>query len=152
MVRVAAPQPTAEKWELYDRYQHQWHDGQQAGDPVNFITFLYRSPVETLEFEYRNADGKLLGAGICDRCPNALSSVYFYFDPAEHRRSPGTFSALYELAWARQNQIHHWYAGYWVQGCAAMEYKSRFQPAEFLGTDGLWRPTADAAPSDDPSP
>jgi arginine-tRNA-protein transferase len=149
VVTVNIPAPSVEKYELYDSYQRQWHDGKQAGDPMGFLTFLYQSPVHTLEFEYRDPTsgtedeltrgGKLLGVGICDLTPRALSSVYFYFDPSAARRSLGTFSVLYELAWAREHKLLHWYAGYWVKGCATMDYKARFQPAELLGTDGVWR-------------
>jgi arginine-tRNA-protein transferase len=142
-VRVAAPQVTAEKWRLYERYQREWHDGQQAGDPIAFINFLYQSPVETAEFEYRDNAGKLLGCGICDVSRKSVSSVYFYFDPAESKRSLGTFSALYEILWAHEMKIPYWYAGYWIEGCGRMEYKSRFRPCEVLSTDGVWREMPD---------
>jgi leucyl-tRNA---protein transferase len=138
-VRAGRPEPSAEKWQLYERYQKQWHDGVQGGDPISFIEFLYQSPVETMEFEYRDGAGRLVGAGICDVSPKSISSVYFYFDPAERKRSLGTFSALYEMLWARELAIPYWYAGYWVDGCATMSYKSRFHPAEILCTDGHWR-------------
>ena len=138
-VRVAMPAPTAEKWELYDRYQREWHDGKQAGDILGFVSFLYRSPVETVEFEYRDGAEKLLGVGLCDVSTKSVSSVYFYFDPAEAGRSLGTFSALYEMLWAREMKIPYWYAGYWISGCGTMEYKARFRPCEALGTDGEWR-------------
>ncbi|HEY7117030.1 MAG TPA: arginyl-tRNA--protein transferase, partial [Tepidisphaeraceae bacterium] len=67
------------------------------------------------------------------------SSVYFYFDPAEARRRPGTFSALWEIEFARSRGIPYYYLGYWVAGCGAMEYKASFGPHEVLGTDGVWR-------------
>jgi leucyl-tRNA---protein transferase len=140
-VRIGQPKPSAEKWLLYESYQRQWHSKEDAGaeNPLHFVEFLYDSPVETAEFEYRNRQGKLLGVGICDLCEKSLSSVYFYFDPAERVRSLGTFSAVYEILWAREMKIPYWYAGYWIEGCGAMAYKSRFRPAELLGTDGQWR-------------
>jgi arginine-tRNA-protein transferase len=138
-VRVGRPEPTAEKWELYDRYQREWHDGKQAGDILGFISFLYRSPVETVEFEYRDTAEKLMGVGLCDVSAKSVSSVYFYFDPAQSGRSLGTFSALYEMLWARNMKIPYWYAGYWISGCRTMEYKARFRPCEILDTDGEWR-------------
>jgi len=102
--------------------------------------FLYESPVETIECCYRDAGGRLLAVGICDVCSRSLSSVYFYFDPDEKRRGLGTYGALYEIELARRTGIPWYYLGYWVQGCGAMEYKSRFRPYELLGTDGVWRP------------
>jgi arginyl-tRNA--protein-N-Asp/Glu arginylyltransferase len=151
VAHVAPPEPTREKWEMYDQYQREWHKKpeSQRDDIASFIMFLYQSPVETVEFEYRDRWGKLLGVGICDVCPQSISSVYFYFDPREAWRSLGTFSALYEIEWAKQMKLPYWYAGYWVQGCAKMEYKSRFGPAEILGTDGVWRAMEQAADVED---
>ena len=140
VLQVGRPEATREKWELYEHYQRDWH-----GKPVSetdlagFVTFLYRSPVETLEFEYRDKWGKLLGVGICDLCPRSLSSVYFYFDPREAWQSLGTYSAMREIAWAREQGLEHWYAGYWIKTCGTMAYKSRFRPCEVLQTDGRWR-------------
>ncbi len=155
IVRVAAPEATREKWELYERYQKEWHHKKpsEAEDVLGFVTFLYRSPVDSLEFEYRDKWGRLLGVGITDVCPQSLSSVYFYFDPREAALSLGTFSALYEIQWARQMKMKYWYAGYWIEGCESMSYKSRFGPAETLGTDGIWRPLELAPePNSDPHP
>jgi arginine-tRNA-protein transferase len=141
-VRIAPAQPSGEKWHLYQRYQTQWHEKstvESQEDVLDFIRFLYDSPVETAEFEYRDPTGVLLGVGLCDVSPQSISSVYFYFDPAQADRSLGTFSALYEMLWAREMKIPYWYAGYWIAGCQAMAYKNRFHPHELLGTDGVWR-------------
>ena len=43
-------------------------------------------------------------------------------------------------------KMKYWYAGYWIKNCESMSYKSRFGPAESLGTDGLWRPFEDSTP------
>jgi leucyl-tRNA---protein transferase len=139
LVSVESPQPTAEKHALYAAYQTQWHAGQQSADFASFAAFLYSSPVDTREFLYRTSDGRLLGVGICDLSAASLSSVYFYFDTAAAGRSLGTFSALYEIAYARTHDIPYWYAGFHVAGCPSMSYKSRFRPHELLGTDGTWR-------------
>ncbi len=140
-VRVGTPEPTSEKWELYERYQRQWHQKPPAAadGAAEFLAFLYRSPVESVEFEYRDRWGALLGVGIGDLCPESLSSVYFYFDPRAARRSLGTFSALYEIQWARAMGLRFWYAGYWIKDCGAMAYKARFGPCQRLDTDGVWR-------------
>ena len=150
-VSSAPPEATAEKFELYRRYTTVWHgkadggpaDGADAGADegrASFESFLYDSPVDTLEFCYRDAAGRLLAVGICDASSRALSSVYFYFDPAEARRGLGTFGALYEIDAARRLGMSHYYLGYWVAGCGAMRYKASFRPCEVLDTDGVWRP------------
>jgi leucyl-tRNA---protein transferase len=146
VVSTRDPEATSEKWDLYDRYQRQWHHHRAADaeEVLEFVAFLYRSPVPCVEFEYRDPWGTLLGVGLCDLCPASLSSVYFYFDPRHARRCLGTFSALYEIQWARAQNLRHWYAGYWIEHCPAMSYKSRFRPCEALGTDGHWRALHDS--------
>jgi arginine-tRNA-protein transferase len=145
-VGVDLPAATEEKFELYRRYTSQWHgkspaeDGEGAdGGWETFESFLYDSPVDTVEFCYRDPAGRLLAVGICDICPDSLSSVYFYFDPAAAQRSLGTFGAVYEIGFARDQRIPSYYLGYWVSGCAAMQYKANFRPCEILHPDGVWR-------------
>jgi arginine-tRNA-protein transferase len=140
-VTVASPEATDETFDLYRRYVQQWHGRQAEEDSRSaFEEFLYQSPVESLEFKYREESGNLIAVGICDVSRRALSSVYFYFDPQESRRSLGTFGALYELEFARAKQIEYYYLGYWIEGCDTMHYKVRFRPYELLGNDGNWLP------------
>ena len=144
-VTAGEPIPTEEKYDLYRRYATQWHGKADDADDDgwdSFESFLYDSPVKTIEFCYRDTAGRLVAVGICDVCPQSLSSVYFYHDPAESRRGLGTFGALYEIEAARAAGVPHYYLGYWISGCGAMEYKSSFRPCEVLGPDGAWRPLA----------
>ena len=141
-VTSGPPEVTEEKFALYRRYASEWHgkadDGEEGWD--TFESFLYDSPVETTEFCYRDAAGRLVAVGICDACPSSLSSVYFYHDPAESRRGLGTFGALYEIEFARRAGVPHYYLGYWIAGCGTMAYKANFGPCEVLDADGVWRP------------
>jgi leucyl-tRNA---protein transferase len=139
VVSIDPPEPTEEKHALYEKYRRHWHAAVEDGDWQGFKSFLYDSPVETMEVCYRDAAGNLVGVGICDVCAESLSSVYFYFDPDQAKRNLGTFSAMWEIDWARRKSIPHYYLGYWVKGCGAMEYKANFRPFELLGTDGVWR-------------
>lgn len=136
-VTVGHPRPTEEKYALYRRYIAHCHDGTGI-DYENYIEFLYTSPVETREFLYRDGDGKLLGVGICDVCPASISTVYFYRDPDEPKRSLGVFSALWEIDYARRQSIPHYYLGFWIQGSRKMMYKADFQPHQVLDCDGQW--------------
>jgi arginyl-tRNA--protein-N-Asp/Glu arginylyltransferase len=134
------PAISAEKFALYEKYLRQWHGRKDVEGESAFEAFLYDSPLQsTIEFDYRDASGRLLAIGICDRCPAALSSVYFYFDPEQRARGLGTLGALRELAFAHENGIPYYYLGYWVKGCGAMEYKRNFRPNEILQSDGVWR-------------
>lgn len=139
IVAHGQPKFTPEKAELYDRYQRQWHGSEKPEPAARLQDFLYTSPVETIEFSYRDAGGNLLAVGICDVCARSLSSVYFFFDPAHRARSLGVFGAMTELAYARRLGIPYYYLGYWIQGCATMQYKSLYRPCEILGPDGSWR-------------
>ena len=134
------PAYSEEKFELYRRYVVGWHHREEVEGPAAFASFLYDSPLETtIEFEYRENNSRLLAVGICDVCPSTLSSVYVYFDPAEARRGLGTFAALHEIDFARRHRLAYYYLGYWVEGCASMEYKRNFAPNEILHPDGIWR-------------
>jgi arginine-tRNA-protein transferase len=134
------PTLTDEKHDLYVRYLAARHDGKMSADRQELEDFLYRSPTDTLEVCYRDPTGRLLGAGLCDLTPVALSSVYFFFDPDEVRRGLGIFSALVEIDLAGRLGLAWYYPGFWVRSCPKMAYKTAFRPCELLGTDGQWRP------------
>jgi arginine-tRNA-protein transferase len=137
VISIALSQATAEKLDLYSRYVRLWHRGEEPS-PESFAEFLYESPVPTIEFTYRDGSGRLLAVGLCDLCPQALSSVYFYFDPIERRRGLGTFGAMREIAYAAEAGIPDYYLGFWIEGCPSMHYKAEFAPNEVLEADGLW--------------
>jgi arginyl-tRNA--protein-N-Asp/Glu arginylyltransferase len=44
------------------------------------------------------------------------------------------------IAAARERRLPYVYLGYYVEGCASLEYKARFRPNEVLQSDGIWRP------------
>jgi arginine-tRNA-protein transferase len=141
LITESEPELTDEKFDLYRRYMIGWHGREpaKADDRESLKMFLYQSPVDTIEFCYRTPDNRLVGVGITDICDQSLSSVYFYFDPAESRRSLGTFSAMHEIACCRRMNIPFYYLGFWISGCPTMSYKSHFRPAEVLSADGIWR-------------
>lgn len=143
-VRIGRPECTDEKWRVYTAYLRDQHDGTMDDGREAFRAFLYDSPTSTIEMTYW-IDGRFVAAGIVDDCRDALSSVYFYFDPAWARRSLGVFGALCEIRECRRRDKAFWYVGYYVRDCRRMNYKAQFQPCEFLGPDGVWRPTT---PSD----
>lgn len=124
---------------LFSLHQQDWHERAPEDVVSELDSLLEASPVDTLIFRYRDAQGRLLAAGICDVCSVSLSSVYFFFDPAEAARSLGTYGAIYEIEFARRFRIPYYYLGYWVEQCGAMSYKARYRPHELLGTDGQWR-------------
>lgn len=139
-VSVGPPRLTDEKADLYARYLTQRHGRpEDEASPESLESFLYDSPVDALEMEYRDANGHLLAVGLCDVSESGLSSVYFYFDPLFARLGLGTYGALFEIDFARQNKVPYFYIGYWVPDCPTMKYKSTFRPYETLDLDGVWR-------------
>lgn len=137
-VAVGPPAATDEKWRMYNAYRRVQHDDTESEDRAGFEECFYRSPTMTLEMTY-SIDGRLAAVGIVDATPDALSSVYFYFDPAHGRRSLGVFSALCEMEECRRRGLAYWYIGYYVRECQQMNYKAQYRPHELLGPDGEWR-------------
>jgi len=137
-VEIGTPVCTDEKWRIFVRYLRHQHDGTMSEDREAFERFLYGSPTRTLEMVYR-LGRRIVGVGLVDVCPSALSSVYFFFEPKEARRSLGVFGALREIDECRNRGPPYWYAGFFVRDCTRMNYKAAFRPFELLGSDGQWR-------------
>ncbi|MBN2372012.1 MAG: arginyltransferase [Vicinamibacteria bacterium] len=137
-VAVSAPCPSIEKHRLFQRYLDSRHDGPMTGAIEEYVEFLCMTAVQSLEIEYR-LGGRLLGVGVVDREPEALSAVYFYYDPEASSRSLGVFNILTCLDLCRGFEIAHLYLGYYVRGARKMEYKACYRPHEILNTDFLWK-------------
>lgn len=143
-LEIGPPRADRQRFVVYCAYQHHVHGGRMAMAEAHFEHFWNGpSPIETLEFSYWLGT-RLVGAGLVDVAERCLSSVYFFYDPALSKRSPGVYSALCEIEECRRRQLPYWYAGYWIAGCAKMEYKSSFRPYELLGADSVWRGPRDA--------
>jgi arginine-tRNA-protein transferase len=94
--------------------------------------------------ELRDGADRLLGACLTDRLADGLSAVYSFYEPAEERRSLGTYTVLWLVERARALGLPYVYLGYWVPESRKMAYKARFRPSEVL-TGGIWRLLEDAA-------
>ncbi|MDZ7641706.1 MAG: arginyltransferase [Desulfurivibrio sp.] len=99
--------------------------------------FFFSSITETYEISYF-LQGRLLGLAVVDLTPAALNAVYFYFDPDQAPRSPGTMNILYLVELGRRLGCEFLYLGYWIEEVAAMSYKARFKPHQLL-LDGVWQ-------------
>jgi arginyl-tRNA--protein-N-Asp/Glu arginylyltransferase len=139
VVTTGEPEATREKHAVYRRYLDRRHQGgEMTGSWREFCDFLYEAPPFARETVYR-VEGRLLGAGIVDVEPEAMSAVYFYFDPDLGRRAPGTLNVLWLLEECRRLSIPWLYLGYHVAGSRTMAYKAAYRPHEVLGSDGRWR-------------
>jgi len=77
-------------------------------------------------------DGELVGVDLIDILDDGISSIYFYYDPDYLNLSLGTYSLLYQVELAKVLELPWIYLGYWVDGCKAFAYKTKFEPQEIL--------------------
>ena len=132
---------TAEQYSLFRRYQ----SGRHASSKMAAMTFAdYRgmvdeTPVSSFVLEVRDGSGRLLAACLTDWLEDGLSAVYSFFDPAESRRSLGTFMILRLIDIARTAELDVVYLGYWISGSGTMDYKQRLPAVEQL-IDAQWAP------------
>jgi arginyl-tRNA--protein-N-Asp/Glu arginylyltransferase len=75
---------------------------------------------------------QLLAVGLCDVTARAWSAIYFFYDPAIARLSPGVGNVMTCVALAGERSLEHVYLGYRVLGCPSMRYKEAFRPHELL--------------------
>lgn len=145
-VVVQAPTVTAEHIRLYNAYHADMH--QRRGWPrhtINPAAYVQQYLGASWDFAYEflyYAHGRLLGVGLADITPTALSSVYFFHDPAWRPHAPGVFSVLQQLAYAQRQGLQYHYLGYWIADCPSMAYKAQYRPHELLA----WYPPDDIAP------
>src|SRR5262245_30118844 len=141
---IGEPEVTVEKLRLYDRF-HEFQADEKGWpehgpkSPREYAESFLDNPFPTEEWCYY-IGGRLVGVGYADALPDAISAIYFFYDPAERGRSLGTFNVLSVIDAAAARGVPHVYLGYYVEGCQSLEYKARFRPNEVLGRDGRWRP------------
>ena len=105
--------------------------------PLDYYSgFFLNHITNTVEFRYR-VGTKLVGVAIVDLSPAWLNVVFFYFDPEEAKRSPGTFNILYLIYFCKQKKIRFIYLGYWIKALKAMSYKGQFKP-HYIYCDNNW--------------
>ena len=134
---------TTDHVELYNRYQLFMH--RERGWPLIQTTpssyqdgFLSGAAHLGRQWLYFDRD-RLVGVALMDLSPGAISLVYFFYDPDWRTSSPGTYSILNQILYARSEGLDHAYLGYRVEDCPSLNYKSRFRPNEVL-TAGRWAP------------
>lgn len=127
-------------YDLYHAYQTEtkgWPE-HPAKDAASYSQSFVDNPIPTEEWCYY-LDKQLVGVGYVDCLPQGLSAIYFFYDPALRKRSPGTWNILSLLAQCAARRLPHLYLGYYVAGSRSMVYKSLFVPNQILGPDGIWR-------------
>ncbi|QDT63401.1 arginyltransferase [Calycomorphotria hydatis] len=159
---VRTPTLTSSHLWVYDAYHRDMserrHWKYDPTTPEDYArSFLSGEFAFAREFLYFRHD-QLIGVGLVDVLPHAMSSIYFYHDPDWRADGPGTYSIMKELEYARELGIEHYYLGYWIKENASMAYKHRFQPHEILQSypsdeeQPVWQRTEATDPHKAPSP
>lgn len=141
-VRLTAPSYSREKAALYHTYLRRQHS--HEADPVDegrYTDFFVNTFLGNQTLELQLLAGKrLAGVGILDYIGDALSAVYFYYDPEFARYSPGTYAILKEIQLASAWGLNYFYPGYYIAECPSMNYKRRFRPCQIKdAAAGVWR-------------
>ena len=135
-VLVQEPTLTADHLRLFNAYHRFMHT--QKGWPKHrhnansyARSFLMGNWEFAREFQYYQ-HGSLVGVALADVTEQSLSSIYFFYDPAWRRQSPGVFSILQQVLYAKQLGLTSHYLGYWVAQSQSMAYKANYRPHEIL--------------------
>lgn len=123
----------AEHFSLYSQYLKWRHpDGNmQEHDAEAYADFFISDWADTVLYEFRQGQ-TLLAVAVTDQLNDGLSAMYCFYDHRYPKRSLGTYAILWQLEKAKQSGLPWLYLGYWIDGCKKMQYKERFQPAEYF--------------------
>jgi arginyl-tRNA--protein-N-Asp/Glu arginylyltransferase len=129
------------KWHKERERSRGWEPNPQTRDRYG-LEFAFPHPCAREVALYDDeAGGRLVGLGLFDETPGALSAAFFFHDPDYRRMSLGTANVLSLIADAKTSGRAHVYLGYCVAGCASLRYKANFAPHELLrGRPGMDEP------------
>jgi arginine-tRNA-protein transferase len=154
-------------YDRYHDFQadHKGWPQRPAKDSASYASSFVHQPFDVEEWCYY-LNGRLIGVGYVDALPpvpapgvhraepgkrvplalageeplaGGLSAIYFFYEPQHRDRSLGTWNVLSLIDEAARRRLPHVYLGYYVEGCASMEYKTKFIPNQIRSLDGRWR-------------
>lgn len=137
------------RWHAEREAQRGWSENRLDAERYGF-DFAFPHP-SVREITYRDPalGNRLVGVGLVDVVPEALSAIYFFWDPEYAPPSLGVAHIVHLVSDAAQHGHLHVYLGYRVDACPSLAYKARYGPQEILeGTPtGLARPVWRLEPS-----
>jgi arginyl-tRNA--protein-N-Asp/Glu arginylyltransferase len=126
---VGRPIVDPERLDLYARWHADrerargWEPNPQSRDRYG-MEFAFPHPcAREATFYDDDRGGRLVGVGLHDETPRALSAAFFFHDPAYARMSLGTANVLGLLGDAAASGRRYLYLGYRVAGCPSLRYK-----------------------------
>ncbi|KAL3523964.1 hypothetical protein ACH5RR_016798 [Cinchona calisaya] len=152
-IRLKRSSYDPEEYSLYRKYQLRVHnDTPEHVSESSYRRFLVDTPLVFVPpsgdgtvppcgfgsfHQQYLIDGQLVAVGVIDILPKCLSSKYLFWDPDLASLSLGKYSALEEIRWVKENQIHcptvqYYYLGYYIHSCNKMRYKAAYRPSELL--------------------
>ncbi len=124
-------------YELYRK--HHAERGFNVLDEDLFVQEFYLTPVEAAMTEVYEGD-RLVGIGFLDIGKESLSSVYFVYDPDYSEYSPGVYSIIKEIDYAKSLGKNYYYLGLYCKGQRFLGYKDKFVPYETFDYEtGIWQ-------------
>jgi len=128
-------------YSLYQRYIDDRHrDGDMyPASKEQFSSFLANAHTTSCFYEFGDTDNNVVAVAVTDELSDHLSAVYTFYDPELDSRSIGVFCILFQIQRAKDLNHDYLYLGYWVQNCRKMNYKTDYQPLEFLNESGWSR-------------
>jgi len=124
---------TAAHYPLYEKYINTLHKdgGMYPATPEQYNGFL-KCQMFDVELMQLYLNDQLIAVAVTDPLPNAMSAVYFYYDPDFQKRSLGVYAVLAQIEHLKSIGKQWLYLGFQIDDCQKMNYKSRFQPHQRL--------------------
>lgn len=86
----------------------------------------FRGPMHECYYHVENGKQKLIAMSVLDVLDEAVSAVYFVYDPDYSNLGMGTVSALREICMTTVMDKKWYYLGYYIPDCDKMKYKAKF--------------------------
>jgi len=136
-VEISPLTMSRENLDLLQRFLSTRFPGGSSRADSYYTGFFITSISRCFEVRYRIGE-QLLGVAVVDAAPSWFNAVYFFFDPEQGWRSPGTLNIMTLNHICNTQKIDYLYLGYWIDGHPGMDYKRAFRPHELL-IDGVWQ-------------
>lgn len=141
-VQVKPATVDARREELYRRHTARFTE--EVPDALSH--FIAGTDPSSIPCECREVQmwigGELIAVSYLDVGRDAASSVYAVFDPASSDRSPGIFTLLQEIEFARSTGRRFLYLGYATIEPSRYDYKKQFHGLQRFDWRGNWHPLA----------
>lgn len=135
---VDRPRVDDERVELYRRWHaqreahHGWHPNPIETDEYAAEFAYPHAFAYEVGFRDPSAGDRLVGLGLVDAVPDALSAMIFFWDPEHAPPSLGVAHVVTLVEQAAAHGLRYVYLGYRVTGCPSLAYKARYRPHQLL--------------------